>query len=159
MDTYGKSGRAFENVVLSAALLIGITGVAMPVTSHAEDKCWNGPTVTDWRGRNFNTRTCPTWTGSYVNSEPWSVGEGALHVGYLYAGNNWVVCQMKGLSNNDHGPGLNDIWLYTQSDKTLAYPERQGWGWLPATAMSYGGDYQPIPGVPWCSEYPGYNPY
>ena len=125
-----------------------IVGAAMPSATHAAPgSCWAGPTVTDWLGRKHQTRVCPTWTGTNLLDIP---QEGTTKVGYLNAGNNWVVCQSYGGANPQLGGTRNHWWLYTQADTVSGYPERKGWGWLPATAVSYGGDEEPIPDVPAC---------
>ncbi|MFC7403663.1 hypothetical protein [Georgenia alba] len=132
--------------VTAAATVTGMVALASPTVgatasaATATASCWDGPNVTDYQGSTYDTSICPTWKGSVV-------GFGSTDTGYLYAGNNFVVCQQRGGENPQHGGARNDIWLYTQGDEQY---QDSGWGWLPATVVSYGGDYQPIPGVPWC---------
>ncbi|MBN1172152.1 MAG: hypothetical protein JXA67_08250 [Micromonosporaceae bacterium] len=151
--TARRSTRARLLAALASTIAATGLAVAIPGTAHAASSCWSGPTVTDYRGRTYATSTCPTWTGAYVLSNPWQEGEGALRVGYLYAGNNWMACQYRGSDNPPYGGYSNHYWLYTQAD--VAYGSTQGWGWLPATAVSVGGDEEAIPGVPFCAEFDG----
>ncbi|WP_433364947.1 hypothetical protein [Streptosporangium sp. CA-115845] len=162
----GRSRSILARAAMAAAALVSVAGftVAVPATAHAAgavqaaNSCWSGPNVTDWRGRTFKSRTCPTWTGTWVYSGPYGTGDGATVVGYLNAANNWVVCQTRGGGNPRLGGNQNTIWLYTQGDTTQAWPERKAWGWIPATAVSYGADNAAVPGVPMCDTYPGQVP-
>lgn len=115
---------------------------AGPRASAAASGCWGtGPTVKDYRGYRYATRYCHNYRG------------GQLHLyagisGYLYAGNNWFVCQSRlGIENPHVGSARNNIWLYTQGDVGYSY---HGWGWFPATYVSGGVNYGPIPGLRWC---------
>ncbi len=130
-------------LTLGVALAAGSSAIVAPSAS-ADGSCWGGPTVTDYKGRTFATHTCPTWTGTGVYDAVVTPETS----GYLYAGDNWMVCQKTGSNNPTFGAGgQNDYWLYTQGDVSYFHG---GWGWIPATAVSYGGDWQPIPGVPLC---------
>jgi hypothetical protein len=80
-------------------------------------------------------------------------GAFTVPVGYLNAGTNWFVCQVRNNENPPVPEGYrNNIWLYTQADR--AYEDTQrGWGEFPANRVSSStGDYEPIPGLPWCHE-------
>ncbi|MFC0625026.1 hypothetical protein [Kribbella deserti] len=84
----------------------------------------------------------------YRSTQLWHIfGDGgyADENSILNAGRNWFVCQMKsGLLNNPPvGSAVNNHWVYTLGD-------RGGWGWFPATHISSGGNWSPIPGVPSC---------
>jgi hypothetical protein len=59
----------------------GAAAVTARPAQAASASCWGGPGATDWRGRVFTTRVCPTWTTTGVLSNPWQIGEGA----WLYA--------------------------------------------------------------------------
>lgn len=104
--------------------------------------CWGtGPTVTDFRGYRYPTRYCHNYQGGQLRLY-------SRVSGYLYAGNNWFVCQSRlGIENPRVGTARNNIWLYTEGDVGYAY---HGWGWFPATYVSGGVNYGPIPGLPWC---------
>ena len=67
--------------------------------------------------------------------------------GYLYAGDNWFMCQRPGGTNPAVGTARNNWWLFTQGDVGYAH---RGWGWFPATMVSGGGNYEPIPGLRGC---------
>lgn len=116
--------------------------------SAAYSGCWGtGPTVRDFRGARYGTRYCHNYLGG-------TVGFGTTLSGYLYAGNNWFVCQSRGGENPRVGSARNNIWLYTQGDKGVpswapGY-HYHGWGWFPATYVSGGINYGPIPGLRWC---------
>jgi hypothetical protein len=136
---------------------VGLAGVTATPAQAASGSCWGGPRATDYAGRTFDTRVCPTWTTADVLDHTWQIGEGAGAVGRLYANNNWFVCQTWGDANPPYGGASNHWWLYTQADQSYGGPTN-GWGWLPATAVSYGGNEEAIPGVPSCAGYPGYDP-
>ncbi len=142
-------------VLAGISVLPGAVAVATPGAAQAAASCWAGPGVRDVQGRWFSTRTCPTWVSAQAYLHPWHPGEGNISVGTLYAGNNWFVCQTRGGSNPSWGGYSNHWWLYTQTD-TGGWND--GWGWFPATAVSYGANEQPVPGVPDCAVYPGYTP-
>lgn len=78
-------------------------------------------------------RYCHNYQGGYVLGGSWQ------RHGYLYAGNNWFVCQARGGENPAVGSARNNWWLYTQAD--VGY-SNGGWGWFPATKVSCGGNYQ-----------------
>lgn len=60
--------------------------------------------------------------------------------------------QWVGYENPPVGSARNNWWLYTQADTSTNF--RHGWGWFPATKVSGGGNYEPIPGLRWCGEIP-----
>lgn len=70
--------------------------------------------------------------------------------GELFAGVSWFVCQKQytGWQNPPIGVWRNDWWLWTLADRP--YPGQSGWGWFPATHISGGGNYQPVPGLRPC---------
>jgi hypothetical protein len=156
--TRPRRRRARSPLRAAAALLTLVGGVltlntAVPQAAHASSSCWSGPTVTTYLGHRDAMRTCPTWTGTNVYLDTL----GASHtwvVGYLYAADNWVYCQKWGAANPRFGTSsYNHYWLYTQGDvnKATAY-DTDAWGWVPATAVSYGGNDGKVPGVPTCPE-------
>ena len=67
----------------------------------------------------------------------------------------WVICQFQGRPNPVIQGHTNTWWLYTQGDeaRSNSFGYRDGWGYLPATAVSQGGENEPIFGVPPCSTY------
>ncbi|RSS48313.1 hypothetical protein EF912_25390 [Streptomyces sp. WAC07061] len=138
-------------VGLAGALLLGAPqaqAAAGGALGSAAGSCWAGPRVTDHTNHSYSTSVCPTWTTADLTDGPSADPGDSAVVGRLWAGNNWVVCQMWGRPNPSLGGGANHYWLYTQGD--VAY-RNGGWGWLPATAVSYGGDDEPIPGVEFCA--------
>ena len=56
---------------------------------------------------------------------------------------------MRSIENPPVGNARNNVWLYTQGDVSYV-PRYHGWGWFPATYVSGGGNYDPIPGLRWC---------
>jgi hypothetical protein len=160
MRTVKRQGALMLRMAAALAAVvapIGLAAVDATPAQAAPGSCWGGPQVTDYAGRQFNTRVCPTWITADVLNHTYQTGVGASAVGPLNANNNWVVCQTWGGYNPMYGGHSNNWWLYTQADRSYGGPTN-GWGWLPATAVTYGGDEEAIPGVPLCASYPGYNP-
>ena len=130
--------------------LIGLT----PSAAQAAGSCTAGPYRTEPIGVVVPTRWCPTWHGTTVYYWPDVANSATVpsttgQAGYLYAGTNWVVCQFYGAPNPRFGTSYhNHYWLLTQGD--VGY-NSDGWGYIPATVVSYGGNEQPIPGVPQCN--------
>lgn len=62
---------------------------------------------------------------------------------YLYAGNNYFYCQEKGATMG-HNQYHNNWWLKTDDDEDNTNV------WVNAVFVSGGGNYEPIPGVPYC---------
>ncbi|MEV4091681.1 hypothetical protein [Streptosporangium saharense] len=107
--------------------------------------CWGtGPTVTDTLGVRWPTRYCNNFRAGDV----YNYVEGRWQpIGRLNAGDSWFVCQSHGPENPPVGEWLNDIWLYTEADVVWA---AGGWGGFPATHVSGGENYTPIPNLDWC---------
>jgi hypothetical protein len=128
---------------LGAAAVLAAGAVALtPASASAAAGCWgDAGTKTDPEGRTYTARYCHNYQGGDIM---W-----AGKIGYLYAGDNWFVCQKK--FPNDPNPPVggarNDWWLYTQGDTGSTH---QAWGWFPATKVSGGGNYEPVPGLPAC---------
>jgi hypothetical protein len=96
---------------------------APPALAAAADGCWGtGPTVTDTLGQRWATRYCNNYRAGDV---------------YNYVDGRWQPV----------GEWVNDIWLYTEADEVWA---AGGWGGFPATHVSGGVNYGPIPGLDWC---------
>jgi hypothetical protein len=110
----------------------------------AASGCWGtGPTVTDYAGGRWATRYCHNYRAGQTRMY-------SSATGWLYAGNNWFVCQKRtNVPNPPVGNAKNNIWLYTQGDVSYSAVYK-GWGWFPATYVSGGGNYDPIPGLRWC---------
>jgi hypothetical protein len=137
--------------VLIAAVTAVLVAAAVPslasagaTNAAAASGCWGtGPTVTDYAGGRWATRYCHNYRGGQTLID-------GVSGGYLYAGNNWFVCQKRFPQENPPvGNARNNIWLYTQGDVSYS-PVYKGWGWFPATYVSGGGNYDPIPGLRWC---------
>ena len=138
--------------------VIGATALVSPAPAQAAGSCSAGPRKTDFTNRTYDTRYCPTWLQVEVTIDLLASASGGLQVGVLDGGTSWFVCQAVGADNPSHGGGQNRWWLYTKADRPAGPAWRQGWGWIPATAVSLGGNNEPIPGLPACFNYPGYNP-
>jgi len=148
-----------NRLVISGALAaIGLAIPASTPASAAPGSCYaqNAAVTDDW-GRTFSTRyVCPTWTGAALESTPYDVHMPFDDSGYMYAASQvWVICQRQGGPNQSLGGYQNNWWLYTQGDQARAntWGYRNAWGHLPATAVSYGQNWQPIPGVPYCPKW------
>lgn len=88
---------------------------------------------------------CATWVGTYVYAEPDPLSR---RTGFLWAGNNWFVCQTRGAENPDLGePIESDIWIYTQGD--VIHDGSGAWGWIPANAIANAQAYAALPTLPW----------
>ncbi len=133
--------RTLATLVLAVSALAA--GAAAHPVSAAAAGCWGrGPNVEQVPGAlTWGTTWCRNYAGSRTVR-----GSGAT--GYLYAGTNWFVCQARHGENPRIGSARNHWWLWTQGD--LGYRDR-GWGWFPATHVSGGGNYEPIPGLRRCS--------
>lgn len=110
-------------------------------------KCAKATAVTIPSGKETQTWRCPTHRAGPVYASP----ESNRRTGYLRDGNNWFVCQRRGRPNPETPTGKNNIWLYTQGDTATG---NEGWGWFPATFVTYGENMQPVPGVPDCASDP-----
>ncbi|KAB8188923.1 hypothetical protein FH608_041280 [Nonomuraea phyllanthi] len=135
--------RRISCVAVAAAAAATVL-TALPAQAAA-DGCWGtGPTVTDTLGQQWATRYC----NNYRAGDVYNYVDGRWQpVGRLYAGDNWFVCQSHGPDNPPIGDWVNDIWLYTEADEAWA---AGGWGGFPATHVSGGVNYGPIPGLGWC---------
>lgn len=94
---------------------------------------------------------CNTFRDTYTYYNTGTASIDYRHEGLLYAGSNWVICQRTGRTNptttsNGH-TNTNHWWLYTQGD--VGYHDA-GWGWIPATYVTQGGNNAAVPGVPAC---------
>ncbi|MEV0262385.1 hypothetical protein AB0I49_13695 [Streptomyces sp. NPDC050617] len=68
----------------------------------------------------------------------------ATVVGKLVTTLSWFVCWETG----ELHAGKNRIWYYTQGDRILNWPQRKGWGYVPAYRLTTTVD--PFPGLPAC---------
>jgi hypothetical protein len=136
---------------MSAAALLG----AQPAAAAATCSRSNAP-VTDYNGRTFTYRYyCSTYVPQALY---WNVNSADTRLfddsGYMYkASSVWVICQFVGRENPAIQYNHNNRWLYTWGDESRseAGPYGNGWGFIPATAVSQGGEYENVPGVPLCS--------
>lgn len=137
-------GSAAAAVLVAAGLGLGASGTA--AAAPAAGCSGAGPTVTDFRGTTYTTTYCNAYEGGNLVRAGYPV---YVYSGYLYAGQNWFACQVKmeGVENPPVGEARNDWWLWTQGDIANA---DNGWGWFPATKVSGGGNYEPIPGLRTC---------
>jgi hypothetical protein len=91
------------------------------------------------------TKRCFVYRGGDVIDE---VGD---KVGTLNRGVSWFVCQAKTTRLNPEvlqrngSTAYNQHWLLTLSDS-----KPREWGWFPATHISVGGNFNPVPHVPFC---------
>jgi hypothetical protein len=116
----------------------------------------SGPTLTDDIGVKRITVHCVVFRDLNIHARP---DASSATEGYLPTGANWFACQTLGMENpvtyNTESPSPHDKpnhnkwWLFTQSEDR-GPDGRKLWGWFPATAVTEGEEYQPVPGVPVC---------
>jgi hypothetical protein len=142
-----------RKLLRSTAMALALLGAAFAGNlvasspAQAYSGCWgSGGAHTDYWGNTYGTRWCNAYSSGYMRAH-------GSNVGYLYAGNSWFVCQHQwvGYENPAVGSARNNWWLYTQGDDAYQY---NGWGWFPATRISGGVNYGPIPGLRDCGEIP-----
>jgi hypothetical protein len=68
---------------------------------------------------------------------------GAVTVGFLHQGTNWVVCQQRGATVRDAAGDLNHWYGWTEADN-------RRWGWASPLEARGGADFGPFAGVPDC---------
>jgi Putative metal-binding motif len=143
---------------LWAALLLATGAAALgtaPAASAAGTCQARAESITDYQGRPFATRYyCSTYVGSAVYANPFDTSL-LDDSGYVNAAAEvWVICQKQGRANPaiSGNTNANTWWLYTQGDapRANAYGYTQGWGYLPANAVSQGAQNAQVPGVPVC---------
>ncbi|MFI0448816.1 hypothetical protein [Actinomadura sp. 6N118] len=52
-------------------------------------------------------------------------------ISFMYTKNSWFVCWVRG----EKHAGGNDIWYYTQGDRSADKPELDAWGFMPASQL------------------------
>ncbi len=148
----------------------GSPAPAVPQRSDVAGKAAASPRCTyedldvrDDSSRHFTSgRTCHAYASSPVYANVRSTYEKPSDFrplddsGYMHGQVDvWVICQHKGRENPVIQGNRNTWWLYTQGDAARAndYGRDDAWGYLPATAIAQGGQYEPIPGAPVCPEW------
>jgi hypothetical protein len=110
-----------------------------------------GPTAgPDPAGWDYSTRYCYAYSAGYMkDGGPFWWMDPSVNSGYLRVGTSWFVCQAQfSVDNPKVGTAQNNWWLYTEGD--VAY-SNHGWGWFPATRVSGGANWQPVPGLTHCA--------
>ncbi|WP_131744712.1 hypothetical protein [Frankia sp. Cppng1_Ct_nod] len=147
--------RARLRAILPLALALPMAAVVAQPAQAAESCSAAHRPVTDYAGQRYEYRYyCSTYVGSpvYGNIDK-SFTNPLDDSGYMYRSSRvWVVCQVKGRPNPVIQGNTNTWWLYTQGDASRpnAFGFKNGWGFLPATAVSQGGQNKSVPGVPVC---------
>ena len=137
----------YLTIALSAlSIAVGLVAVSAGPAQAAGGCSGYGGAHTDVFGNTYGTTNCHAYTAGYIRYN-------GTNSGYLYAGTSWFVCQEKfpGVPNPPVGSARNDYWLYTQGDVGYSH---SGWGWFPATKVSGGSNYGPVPGLHSCDDYP-----
>jgi hypothetical protein len=149
-----------------AALLTAIGGLALLGTKHdsappsgtspsrpstvASPSCdKGGPDIAGPSGRHFSTAYCDVFQDAPAHM---ATDGSASVVGTLARGRHAMACQELGAENpvtrnRDNTFNHNTWWLWTE----IPPGQATGWGWIPATYVKQGGEYQPVPGVDVCS--------
>lgn len=144
---------------LLVGALIALTVAAAASASAPSDKCEaRSGSATDDVGRTFSPLYyCSTAVGSAVYANPFDRAP-LDDTGFVNAAPEvWVICQKQGRANPVlQGNTTNNWWLYTKGDTARAntHGYTQGWGYLPATAVSQASQNQQVPGVPPCPDAP-----
>lgn len=141
LDRYGKAETALQTYDWDLGQKTWAKSVS--TDSSPAKSCTSGREVIDPTGQRVSTWMCPVRRSGDVYASP----ESTESTGVLREGVSWFVCQKHGRSNPSVDEAKSDIWLYTQGDVAIS---DRGWGWFPATFISYSEDSQPVPGVPAC---------
>jgi hypothetical protein len=129
----------------TAMAAAGALGPAGPAAA-AGGCSGSGGVHTDYLNNSYGTTYCNAYADGYIRNS-------GTNSGYLNAGSSWFVCQEQwvGYENPAVGSARNNYWLYTQGDAGYSH---SGWGWFPATKVSGGGNYAPVPGLHSCGDIP-----
>jgi len=141
-----RSNRHLATALAACTVAAGMA-LGFPSPASAAGGCSGyGGAHTDVFGNTYGTTNCYAYTPGYIRYN-------GTNSGYLYAGTSWFVCQEKfpGIENPPVGSARNNYWLYTQGDVGYSH---SGWGWFPATKISGGVNYGPVPGLHSCDDYP-----
>ncbi|BFU44770.1 hypothetical protein [Krasilnikovia sp. MM14-A1004] len=143
--------RRITRLALGVLAAVGLTaggtfGPTGPAAAAPNGCSGSGGSHTDYLGNTYGTTNCNVYSAGYVRNS-------GANSGYLYTGTSWFVCQEQwvGYENPSVGSARNNYWLYTQGDDGYAH---SGWGWFPATKVSGGGNYAPVPGLRSCDGIP-----
>ncbi|MFE9400054.1 hypothetical protein [Streptomyces flavidovirens] len=134
-----KLAAAGTTVLLTAAALASTTGVA------AADQ--TGAVSAKAAGNSAVAAGCYGIGGGKYNCNVWKTAPtyfaGNVRAGTLYAGTNYFYCQAKGSTVHMDGYS-NDWWAKTDDDSGNRNV------WVNVVYLSGGGNYEPVPGLPWC---------
>jgi hypothetical protein len=140
---------------MALAMPLAFVVGSQPVQAEAGSCTKADQPVTDFQGTFFPYRYyCSTYVDSAVYAKLAGSSNPSDESGYMYQSSQvWVLCQFNGAQNPVINGNTNTWWLYTQGDVALSNAEGfpDAWGYLPATAVSQGGQNEAIPGVPECS--------
>jgi hypothetical protein len=83
-----------------------------------------------------DARTKTTWQyvfqcGNLKDSTIYEHAKSGVRIGFMYSNPSWFACWTHG----ERHAGGNDIWYYTQADKSAERPELEGWGFMPANRL------------------------
>jgi hypothetical protein len=152
-------GRLRFGVLIAGLLALTLTLVIETRASASPTTCEPKPgtSITDDENRTFYPLySCSTHVDSAVYGNP--TGDQRLDdSGHIKAATDVaVVCQKKGRANPVIKGNKNTWWLYTKAEEPREnlFRYANGWGYLPATAVSQGGPGQKVPGVPVCQPPP-----
>ncbi|MFF5256528.1 hypothetical protein ACFY4K_31395 [Streptomyces leeuwenhoekii] len=154
MTTYepaGRSGRRrtgrWALLAVTAALATALTappaaaGTGQETGAQRICNTRTGVSHTDHTGQTFTTDLYCENAVADVFASPQNYG---TVVAKLVTTLSWFVCWETG----ELHAGGNRIWYYTQGDRILNWPLREGWGYVPAFYLWTAED--PFPGLPPC---------
>ena len=140
MEFRKKLAAAGTTVLLTAATFGATAGIAQAHTADGTTARSGADTTTAAAG-------CYGIGSGKYNCNVWKTAPsyfaGNVRAGTLYAGTNYFYCQAKG-STVHLGNYSNNWWGKTDDDNG-----NRG-VWVNVVYLSGGGNYEPVPGLPWC---------
>lgn len=133
--------------------LLAPAAIGTSSAAAAAGTCTSTPAnIRDYADRHFTTvYHCSTYIDSPVYSNP--EGTAALDDSGFQpkSADVTVMCQLKGRRNPVLQGNTNTWWLYMQAASPRPNADvKENWGFLPATAVTQGGQDEKIPGVGEC---------
>ncbi|WP_433462017.1 hypothetical protein [Spirillospora sp. CA-128828] len=125
---------------VAGVVVVAVAGTVWAVAQGADAGCQQVS------GSIEDSRTRRTWDHLFQcpNRPRVAVYEKAgfgTEVAVLETDPSWFICWTRGQRHS----GGNDVWYYTQGDRSTGMPELDGWGYVPASDLRVGD--APDPGL------------